>query len=238
MTNVKRFPFLAALGVALLAILSPLGSRTVRAAGPLVRDSAHLFDPATVEQVDGIVKEIHARFGKDLTIETFANIPESLRPSFAAKSKEEFYELWVRHEAQAAQTNGIFILIVKEPSHLQIGVGQRTHQKAFTFADRDELIQLMLKQFRDKKFDEGLTEGANFVLQRLEKNEGGNTPSTPTVHAPPAPAETQPATTPVVPLASPATVPAASPATVPATEPGTEPASKPAFPVPATKPGS
>ena len=154
-----------------LIVLIGIGSaQSLAVVGPAVHDDARLFKPATIDQVDVVVKEIHDKFDKDLTIRTFVAIPESLQPSFSAEDKESFYEHWLRHEARAAETNGIFILIVKKPGRLQIGVGNQTYTKAFTYADRDELRDLMLKSFREKKFDDGLVTAAHFVLERMEKN--------------------------------------------------------------------
>ena len=118
---------------------------------PEVRDQAHWLDPATIEHVNSIVKEIRQRFGKDLTIATFDTIPDRQAASFTAKNKQEFYDDWLREEARAAGTNGVFILILKSPGHLQIGVGDSTRLHDFHSAkDRDGFNAMMLKAFHDK----------------------------------------------------------------------------------------
>jgi uncharacterized membrane protein YgcG len=108
---------------------------------------------------------------------TFDRIPDRQAASFAAKNKDQFYDDWLLEEARAAGTNGVFILIVKNPGHLQIGVGDSTRQHDFTFKDRDELTAMMLKAFRDKQIDQGVLDGAKFVLARIEKNRGAGGPS-------------------------------------------------------------
>ncbi|HZL35262.1 MAG TPA: TPM domain-containing protein [Tepidisphaeraceae bacterium] len=175
MMQLRRLASLALLGVVLLA--APAGAT----APPEVRDNARLFDPPTIEKVNAIVQEIQQRFHKDLTIETFAELTEGQKQAIAAggkAGKEEFYEHWLRQEAQAAGTDGVFILIVQNPGRLQVGVGDVTRTRAFTIADRDELRDGMLKDFRAREFDKGLITGATFVLRKMEQNLGGHPPIT------------------------------------------------------------
>ncbi len=107
-----------------------------------VHDQAAMFDAQTIEQVNGIIQEIKQKFGKDLGVLTVSAIPERDLPRLQAEGKETFYENWVRHEARDAHTNGVFILIVKNPGRLQIGVGNMTARRplpprtAMSFATR------------------------------------------------------------------------------------------------------
>jgi uncharacterized membrane protein YgcG len=159
--------------VALAVLLSFAGTR-VRAADPEVRDDGHFFGPAAVEQANGVIGQIKQKFGKDVNIDTFAEIPESMKPRFKAQEKEQFYESWLRQEARDSGTNGVFILAVKDPGRLQVGVGTTTvRSKAFTPADRDALRDLMLARFREKQYDEGLLDGVNFIFQRMDENTHG-----------------------------------------------------------------
>ncbi|MDB5354336.1 MAG: hypothetical protein JWN24_789 [Phycisphaerales bacterium] len=159
--------------VAVAALLSFAGTRA-RAADPEVRDDGHFFGPAAVEQANGIIGQIKQKFGKDVNVVTFAQIPESMKPRFKAQEKEQFYENWLRQEARDSGTNGVFILAVKDPGRLQVGVGSETvRSKAFTPADRDALRDLMLARFREKQYDQGLLDGVNFIFQRMDENTHG-----------------------------------------------------------------
>jgi uncharacterized membrane protein YgcG len=224
MTRAARFATIVIVA-ALLFSATPASA----AAKPVMRDNAHFFEPGTVEQVNTIVKEIKDKFGKDLTIETFAVIPERLQPRFTAEGKQQFYEDWLNREAVAADTNGIFILIVKDPGHLEIGVGKRTREKAFTFADRDELRDLMLKPLHAHQYDDAITQAATFVLQRMKENLDGSAQSVattqratepivvaPPVREAPATSEQKPAIEADKPTTRPATAPASAPETKPA----------------------
>ncbi|HET6251677.1 MAG TPA: TPM domain-containing protein [Tepidisphaeraceae bacterium] len=215
-------PLLGSILIAILALIGPAATTTSAAATPTVRDEAHLFDDATLSQVTAAVREIRQKFDKDLTIETFATIPDILQPRFAAEDKNTFYEHWLRDEARAAKTDGIFVLIVKNPGRLQIGVGDKTKAKAFTYADRDEMRDLMLKDFRKAKFNDGMIAGAKFALERLEKNG-----AEPKKAAPGAPADPSP------PPAKIQSAPAAPPASEPA--PAEHATTRPAAAAPTTK---
>ena len=169
-------------------------------------EEAHFAKPQTIEQISQILEDIHARFGKDLMIETFPSIPDDLKPALQKDGKETFYEKWTRSEAYQLGVNGVMILITGDPPHLQVEVGTSTREKAFTLADRDELVKKLAERFRNKDFDNGLLEAAQFVQERMGKNLGVGGAVEPV---------TRPATVP----AAPTTRPAASPTVAPTTRP-------------------
>jgi uncharacterized membrane protein YgcG len=138
-----------------------------------VWEEAHFVKVQTVDQIDLVLADIHERFGKDLMIETFASIPDDLKPNVQKDGKEKFYETWTRSEAYQLGVNGVMILITGDPPHLQVEVGSDTQKKAFTLADRDELVKNLAGAFRQKKFDDGLLAAAEFVRDRMARNIGG-----------------------------------------------------------------
>ncbi|MDB5331308.1 MAG: hypothetical protein JWP03_2459 [Phycisphaerales bacterium] len=212
--------------LALVAMLSLAGNRA-RAADPEVRDDGHFFTPATVEQANGIIQQIKQKFGKDVMVETFAQIPDKMKPRLAAEEKEQFYENWLRQEARSNGTNGIFVLIVKDPGRLQVGVGNETvRSKAFTPADRNAMRDLMLARFRENQHDQGLLDGLNFAFQRIDENtHGGHRTVTPATQ-PAAKHDAGPATQEKNTGDKPATAPAAEPPVTP-TAPTTKDAKTP-----------
>lgn len=163
-----------------------------------VWDEAHFVKMQTLDQVDQILQETHDKYGKDLMIETFASIPDDLKPNLEKDGKDKFYTTWARSEAFQLGVNGVIILITGDPAHLQIEVGKDTQQKAFTIADRDELVKKLAESFGAKNFDGGLVMAAQFVHDRMARNMTGAG----------APAATQPA-----PVPQPASPDATGPAT-------------------------
>lgn len=151
-----------------------------------VWDEAHFVKKQTLDQIDQILQETQDKYGKDLMIETFASIPDDLKPNLEKDGKDKFYTTWARSEAFQLGVNGVIILITGDPPHLQIEVGKDTQQKAFTIADRDELVKKLAASFVAKDFDGGLVMAAQFVHDRMARNMSGTG----------APATTQPSTVP------------------------------------------
>jgi uncharacterized membrane protein YgcG len=159
-------------GLLILAVgMGALASLAV-AVAPVVRDDAHFFSDDARKQADRKLRDIYRDYGKDLLIETFAEIPADREEAFKREGKEGFFGTWARDRAKEEVVNGVYVLICKKPPHLQIEVGTHTRQKAFTLGNRDKLLHLLLDHFREKKYDEALTEGVKFFADTLRENLG------------------------------------------------------------------
>ena len=131
-----------------------------------VRDSGDFFSEAAIKEATRKIFEIESQFKKELVVETFADIPEEVQRGVDLTDKpalNKMFEQWTVKEAKQSRVNGIYILISKEPAHLQIVVGNDTQNKAFTAKDREKLAGLMLNKLRTKKNDEALLECVQFV---------------------------------------------------------------------------
>jgi uncharacterized membrane protein YgcG len=186
------------LPIVILVALIACAAGRVQAGIHQLWDEAHFVKPQTIEQADQVLEEIHAKFGKDLMIETFASIPDDYKAKLEQDGKDKFYAGWARTDAHDLGVNGIIILITGDPGHLQIEVGNQTLTKAFTLADRDELVQKLGAAFHTKDFDGGLLMAVQFVRDRMARNLGAG--GTARAGAPPAaPPATQPASHPAAP---------------------------------------
>ena len=184
---------------------------------PGLIDHGNVFQPDTVAKVDLIAKQIQQTCHYDLVVEAFDSIPADHTPPPGPIS-DAFYTNWLIELAQHENVRGVFILIVRNPGHLQVGVGAVTGRKAFTGGNRIQLTDRLLTSFRAEQFDDGIIDAATFVEQTMMHNLGIIAPadmSTPAV--PPAADQAEMAPT-TVPTMSPATMPAdmAMPATAPA----------------------
>ncbi|MGH7193308.1 MAG: TPM domain-containing protein [Candidatus Saccharimonadales bacterium] len=179
---------LAAVGVG-LPLLLMAAPQPASAGIHQVWDEAHFLKEPTIEHVDDILDEIHTEFHKDLMIETFASIPDDLKPHLQREGKDKFYEHWSVIEGGDLAVNGVTVLITGEPPHLQVAVGMQTQEKAFTLADRDEMVKSLASAFREKDFDAGILQAAQFVRDRMARNLG-------TAAAPATQPATQPARAP------------------------------------------
>ena len=131
-----------------------------------VRDSGDFFSEAAIKEATRKISAIETQFKKDLVVETFPDIPEEIQRGVDLSDKRalnKMFEQWTVKEAKQSRVNGIYILISKEPAHLQIVVGNDTQNKALTSKDREKLSGIMLSKLRAKKNDEALLECVQFV---------------------------------------------------------------------------
>ena len=164
--------------VAVVALSLMLVAGIVSAGIHQVWDQAHFFKAQTITQVDQILADIHEKYHKDLMIETFASIPDDFKQKFQQDGKEQFFKNWALSEGRSLELNGLIVLICGEPRHVQIELGLATRQKAFTEADRDELLHIITTAFKGKEFDKGIVDAAEFVRDRMDKNlAAGNPPA-------------------------------------------------------------
>jgi len=139
---------------------------------PPVKDDAKLFSPETLEKANKKIRALYGESRKDVVIETYLTIPADLEKKYKELGKAKFFAEWAAQRVNDLGVNGVYILICKDPAHLQIAVDEQTRKKAFSLADRDKLARKMLEQFRDKKFDAGLLEGIDFIGSTLKANLG------------------------------------------------------------------
>ena len=82
------------------------------------------------------------------------------------------FEQWVEKQANEQAVNDVYILLVKQPAHLQVIVGNQTLKQAFTTADREALVGTMLVKLRARQNDAALLEGVNFVSSAMHAHSG------------------------------------------------------------------
>ena len=131
--------------------------------GPFVID-----DQAAIVQNEQI-RELYRKHHRDLLIETVATIPGDQAERVKAMPREErakFFRNWATDRADVAVVHGVYILICKEPPFVEIIVTQRGRQ-AFDKETFEKLRDLLLKAFREKRYDEGLQNAVDLVRDRF-----------------------------------------------------------------------
>ena len=169
-----KHPTILALGF-VVAIL--LGTTISHAGLGAIRDNGGFFSESAKSEATRKLSEIEQKYKKDLVIETFKEIPEEIKQAVDLTDKaamNRLFEQWTVKQAKQQRVNGVYILLTKEPAHIQIVVGNDTQNKAFTLMDRDNLASLMLSKLRKKQYDEALLDGVNFVFKTMA---GHETPS-------------------------------------------------------------
>jgi hypothetical protein len=139
-----------------------------RAVPPVIKDDAKFFGPEAVQKANDLIKEITRKSGKDLLIETVPAVPADQLAKVKGMSHEErdrFFSDWANQRVKDAVVNGVYILVTKEPAHVQVEVTPQA-RSVFDRRTRDQLIQILLTKFREKKFDEGLLDAVRFVNEK------------------------------------------------------------------------
>jgi uncharacterized membrane protein YgcG len=140
---------------------------------PEVQDGAAFFKPETIAKANDLLAEIGKKHHKDLLIETYATVPADKVESVKAMDKEaraKFFQEWGNSRASRRRVDGVYILISKQPGHIQVEVGAETQKKAFTTKDRDHLRDILIEAFQKKEFDRGLIDAVQFVEKTLDEN--------------------------------------------------------------------
>ncbi len=149
------------------------GSLTLRAGTAGIHDNAGFFSEAAKSDAGRNITELQRSLKKDLCIETFAEIPADLKQGVNMQDKAAVSHVvgqWAVKRAREQGVNGVFVLLVKEPAHLQAVVGNETQKQAFTLGDRDTLVSQMLAKLRSKNADGALREGVSFVASTMRNH--------------------------------------------------------------------
>jgi uncharacterized membrane protein YgcG len=106
-----------------------------------------------------------------MRVETFASIPADLSSRYSDATKNQFFQQWADSRAQDAQVTGVFVLICREPSHLQVEVGKKTLASGIiTQANRTQIRDALLTSFRQKQYDQGLSSAIDAFAAALQSH--------------------------------------------------------------------
>lgn len=173
MNTLTRRLFLPALACTLL-----IGTAGARAAGGGIQDDGAFFSEFAKVNATGTIKDVASRLHKDIAVLTFATVPEDMKATVLQSNKaatNRGFSQWGEQLARTKGVNGVLIMLVKQPAHLQVIVGTDTQRQAFTLTDRATLVQRMLEQLRQQKNDEALIDGVNFIATTMQSHRGGGT---------------------------------------------------------------
>src|SRR5205807_256209 len=162
MTRIARWVLLPTLLVGWL-----LAAGSVTAAVPEIKDDGKFFSAEAIKKANDIIREIHdldPRDHKDLFIETYATVPggatkaEELKKS--KEARDEYFAKWGQARERELRVDGVYVIITRNPAHIEVGVGKETAKKAFTREDKRELQRTLLERFKKKEYNEGLIQAA------------------------------------------------------------------------------
>lgn len=156
-------------------LLAPLALLLLTASGANaaangIRDDAKFFSPDAVSKAEQVIHQIDQKHQRDVLIETLPSVPADQKQQLDQLGKDTFFKRWADSRAASQGVSGIYILITREPSHLEVAVGNRTQQRLFTRSDRDAVRDQLLTAFREKQFDQGLLQAVRTIQQRMDAN--------------------------------------------------------------------
>ena len=155
--------------IVFLVVGSWLSAGRALAVAPEVKDEAKFFSPEAVKKANKEIREIARKCGKDLLIETFAAVPGEQTERVKDMSSEErakFFHNWAVDRTEATVVNGIYIMICKEPAHLEIVITPNT-RSVFNKQAYERLRETLVKNLREKKFDDCLEKAVEQVRDKL-----------------------------------------------------------------------
>jgi len=161
----RWFTFLAAAAACLLVASS------IDAVAPEIRDGGKFFSTAALKKADGVIREIYRQHGRDVLIETFATVPtadlEKVKAMDAPK-RDAYLLQWAKDRSTERVVNGVYVLICKDPLHLEVGVIEKQpHQ--FAPGTSEAVKTLLRKEINDGRFDEGLEQALRLIETKLAK---------------------------------------------------------------------
>jgi hypothetical protein len=152
--------------VFLAALLATVAGQALAASRGVV-DRANFFSNTAIEKADRQINDIARSTGKDLLVEAVPSIPADQQRDYKDLGKQAFFSRWAGARAQTAGVRGIYILLCKEPGHLQIKPDRQMLRGPFTQDDAQQLQRQMLPQLKAKQYDAALQGAVDFVAARL-----------------------------------------------------------------------
>lgn len=141
---------------------------------PEIKDEGKFFSPDALKKANAEIRDIARQYQKDLLVETFQTVPadqaEKIKTA-SAEEKSRFFQSWAKERAEQAVVNGVYILICRNPPHLQvITTGGGSLGAQFS----NQLRDLLIREFKEKRFDEGLLAAVKRVRENLNSGKTKN----------------------------------------------------------------
>src|SRR5690348_3712705 len=154
----------------LAVVVGLLGTGPVQAVAPTIHDGGEFFSADAVKKANEQIRELYRKYERDLLIETYKTLPaadaEKLK-GMSPQEREKFYEKWAKERHEALAVHGIYILVTRQPSFLQIEVTPRFRSVVDDQA-LGRLRNMLLNDFREKQYDAALDEAVKFLRLKLE----------------------------------------------------------------------
>jgi len=141
------------------------------------KDGARLFSEDAWKKVQPAADKLLKEKDFDILVETFTKSPKGdvdKLKAMKAADREKFFKEYAEERCKELKLNGVYIFVCKSPGFLRVelsGSALTTLPSGFGSI----VSRKMLTTFRDNKFDEGLKEAVNTILETQglgEKDKG------------------------------------------------------------------
>jgi uncharacterized membrane protein YgcG len=139
------------------------------AIAPEIKDEGKFFSPAAVKKANEQIREIARKYDVDLLIETYSSAPPNELEKLKKGSREDrskFFKTWASERAQELAVKGVYILICKDPGHLQVEITPKL-RNVLDSRFQDKLGEALLEDFRKKQYDQALQTAVKMVSEKL-----------------------------------------------------------------------
>jgi len=134
-----------------------------------IKDGGEFFSAEAEKKANDEIERIAHRFGRELLIETYASVPtkdaDKVR-AMNAEEKEKYFHNWAQQRAQDQKCNGVTILICRNPTYLYVNVAKDAKAE-FDVDDERRLRKMLLDDFRERKYDDGLFSAVKMFADKL-----------------------------------------------------------------------
>jgi uncharacterized membrane protein YgcG len=140
------------------------------AVAPEIKDDAKFFSADTIKKANKEIRDIARKYGKDFLVETVNTVPADQAErvkGMSTQDREKFFENWAADRADATVVNGVYLLVCKDPRHLQVVIAGK--HEPLTPATQRKIRDQLIATFRQSKFDEGLMQAIATIREQLEK---------------------------------------------------------------------
>lgn len=131
------------------------------------KDDAKFFGEDAWKKVQATAEKLFKEKDVDLLVETIA-LPPKMTPeevkAMTAEDREKFFKKYASERCKDEKLSGVYILICKSPGFAQVQV----HGAAASTFSKDfgtKLTSFIVNSFKEKKFDDGLSEAMQMILQ-------------------------------------------------------------------------
>jgi uncharacterized membrane protein YgcG len=141
------------------------------AVAPVIQDDGKFFSASALKKANDTIAGIYRKYDRDVLVETFATVPAAdveMVKAMDTEKRTAYFLQWAKDRTKERVVNGVYVLICKEPRHLRVGIVEKEPHKVPP-GTRDAIDNLLIKEFREGRFDEGLEQTLLLIEEKLAK---------------------------------------------------------------------